>query len=278
MIIKNEVRREDLKNNFLKNIIVRFDYTGIAEVELDGIISKVKPIFKENGYNKLQEEYLTEMDFQLQDPEIVEMEGLPIREIRKKKAYVFSNEEKGLKCKLSTCFAFVTVQNQKYISFSEYSKTLINLIKVLKEEVEFLSCFRFGIRKVNQCIIRDISRLNQYFDKKLFGVYGLERGNVLKLWESKDCFEEGQYNINLTRTVVMGEYTDDVVYQVVFDSDIYVVTEENINELLKDSSRIDVMNERLFVLYKEALTETFIEALGQDCYYDENIIGVEKNE
>ena len=44
MIMKNDVRRENLKNNFLKNIIVRFDYTGIAEVELDSIIAKVKPI------------------------------------------------------------------------------------------------------------------------------------------------------------------------------------------------------------------------------------------
>ena len=93
MIMKNDVRRENLKNNFLKNIIVRFDYTGIAEVELDSIIAKVKPIFKTDGYNKLKEEYLTEMDFQLQDPESIEMDGLPVKEIRKKRAYVFINDE-----------------------------------------------------------------------------------------------------------------------------------------------------------------------------------------
>lgn len=46
MIMKKDVNREHLKNNFLKNIIVRFDYTGIAEVELDTIIAEVKPIFK----------------------------------------------------------------------------------------------------------------------------------------------------------------------------------------------------------------------------------------
>lgn len=84
MITKNDVKRENLKNNFLKNIIVRFDYTGISEVELDSIIAKVKPIFKNDGYNKLKEEYLTEMDFRLQDPESIETDGLPVKEIRKK--------------------------------------------------------------------------------------------------------------------------------------------------------------------------------------------------
>lgn len=176
MIMKNDVRRENLKNNFLKNIIVRFDYTGIAEVELDSIIAKVKPIFKTDGYNKLKEEYLTEMDFQLQDPESIEMDGLPVKEIRKKRAYVFINDEKGIECKISTQFTFVSIQSQKYISFSEYSKTLMNVITTLKDEVEFLNCIRFGIRKVNQCIIKDIYSINKYFDTKFFQIYGLDSG------------------------------------------------------------------------------------------------------
>lgn len=276
--MKNDVKRESLKNNFLKNIMVRFDYTGIAEVELDSIIAKVKPIFKTDGYNKLKEEYLTEMDFQLQDPESIEMEGLPIKEIRKKKAYVFINEEKEIKCKLSTQFAFVLIQSQKYIPFSEYSKTLINVIKTLKDEVEFLNCVRFGVRKVNQCIIKDIHSLNKYFDTKFFQIYGLDKGNIPKLFESKDCFVEGKYNVNLTRMVILGEYDEKAAYQVVLDSDIYITKAEDINELFTGDTEITAMNERLFELYKEALTGTFIEELGKEDYRDLNIIGVERNE
>lgn len=276
--MKKDVKRDNLKNNFLKNIIVRFDYTGISEVELDSIIAKVKPIFKSDGYNSLKEEYLTEMDFQLQDPESIELDGLPIKEIRKKSAYVFINEEKGIKCKLSTQFAFVSIQSQKYIAFSEYSKTLINVIKKLKEEVEFINCTRFGIRKVNQCIIKDISKLNQYFEEKFYSIYGLEKGNKPKLFESKDCFIEDAYNVNLARMLVVGEYDGNVAYQVVLDSDIYITNTEKINALLDNEENIVAMNERLFELYKEALTETFIEALGQEEYNDTNIIGVERNE
>lgn len=278
MIMKNDVKRENLKNNFLKNIIVRFDYTGISEVELDSIIAKVKPIFKTDGYNKLKEEYLTEMDFQLQDPESIEMDGLPIKEIRKKRAYVFINDEKGIECKLSTQFTFVSIQSQKYISFSEYSKTLTNVITTLKNEVEFLNCIRFGIRKVNQCIIKDIYSLNKYFDTKFFQIYGLDKGNTPKLFESKDCYEDGKYNINLTRMVIRGEYDDEVAYQVVLDSDIYITKIEDINELFNGDTEIIAMNEKLFELYKAAVTETFIEELGKEDYRDSNIIGVERNE
>lgn len=278
MITKNDVKRENLKNNFLKNIIVRFDYTGISEVELDSIIAKVKPIFKNDGYNKLKEEYLTEMDFRLQDPESIETDGLPVKEIRKKRAYVFINDEKGIECKLSTQFTFVSIQSQKYISFSEYSKTLMNVITTLKNEVEFLNCIRFGIRKVNQCIIKDIYSINQYFDTKFFQIYGLDSGNTPKLFENKDCFVTGKYNVNLTRMVIMGEYDDEVAYQVVLDSDIYITKSEDINELFNGDTEITTMNEKLFALYKEALTETFIEKLGKEDYSDSNIIGVEHNE
>lgn len=276
--MKNELKREDLKNNFLKNIVVRFDYIGISEMELEELVSFVKPIFAKAGYNILREEYLTAMDFQLQDPEYIETEGLPAKEIRKKKAYVYINEPKGIQCKLSTNFACVEIQNQKYVAFMEYSNTLIEVIRCFREKIEFLNCIRFGIRKVNQCIIRDISSLNQYFSKHIFQIYGSESGRMPKLYESKDCFTEGNYNINLVRTVVSGEYKNQKAYQVVLDSDIYVMDSASIDELFEKQEKIVVMNERLFELYKESLTEQFLDGLGQEEYTDTNIIGVEKNE
>ena len=272
-----EIKREHLKNNFLKNIIVRYDYTGIAEVELDRIIAKVKPIFREAGYKKLIEEYATELDFDLQDPENIQ-EVLPIKDKRKQKVYVFINEEKAIKCKLSTRFALVTIQSGKYIAFSEYSETLIAVMKVIKDEVEFLDCARFGVRKVNQCIIKDIHKLNNYFKPDCFNIYGLEKGYSTKLYESKDCFSEGNYNINFNRVVIQGEYLDEVAYQLILDSDIYITDENKISELFSNTAEIATMNERLFELYKESLTEGFIVELGKEEFSDNGIIGVEKNE
>lgn len=35
---RQELCRKDLKHNFLKRIIIRFDYLGVSEIELDAII------------------------------------------------------------------------------------------------------------------------------------------------------------------------------------------------------------------------------------------------
>lgn len=278
MDMKKEVKREYLKNNFLKNITVRFDYTGIAAVELDAIIAEAKPIFKDAGYTKLREEYLTEMDFELQDPETIESEGLSIKEIRKKKAYVFANEKGDIECKISTRFALVSINNHKYIPFKEYSETLFKVVKMLIAKVEFLNCIRFGIRKVNQCIMKDISRINEYFETDFYNLYGLKKENKPKVFEAKDCFNEGKYNFNLIRMVVGGEYEESVAHQVILDTDIYLTETSDINRLFIDTEEIYNMNEKLFELYKSAITNEFLEKLGMYNYNDPNIIGVEKNE
>lgn len=276
--MKNGITREQLKNNFLKNIIVRFDYTGIAEVELDNIIANIKPMFKASGYNKLQEEYLTEMDFELQDPETLELNGVPIKDIRKQKAYVFTNESRGMQCKLCTKFAFLAIQSQKYITFSEYSKTIIELMTILRDSVEFLYFNRFGVRKVNQCILKDISLIDLYFEKHCFQVYGAENGILLKLNEAKDCYMDGQYNINFARTIIAGEYDRNLAYQMVIDSDIYVTDDAVVRALLEDEAEVENMNTKLFELYTDSLTEAFLEKLCQEWREDLNIIGVEANE
>lgn len=281
MVMKKNVKRENLKNNFLNNIIVRFDYVGVAESELDSIIASIKLIFRANGYDKFKEENLTELDFQFEDPEnIDEINGLPVKEIRKKKAYVFFDEERGIKCKVSTQFAFVSVQSQNYIPFSEYSKTLIDVMKMLESKVDFLDFTRFGIRKINKCIISDVEQLYQYFEKEFLPIYGLEHGVVPKLLECKNCFTEENFNINYMGTLVEGEYKAKRAYQVILDFDIYLAESDYIKGIFSENGNknIEEMNERLFELYKETLTNEFIKKLEEENFVDQNIIGVEKNE
>lgn len=188
------------------------------------------------------------------------------------------NESKGIQCKISTKFACVEIQNQQYVAFSEYAKVLIQLMHIFREKIDFLNCLRFGIRKVNQCIIRDICSLEHYFDKMLFQIYGLDSGRSPMLYECKDCFTEGNYNINLVRNVIAGEYENQIAYQVVLDSDIYMTDSAEIDGLFEKYEEIIAMNERLFELYKESLTDDFLKDLTQDEWTDTNIIGVEKNE
>lgn len=274
---KDKIKREDLKHNFLKNIIIRFDYTGVSEAELDGIIAKVKPIFKSAGYSNMREEYLTEMDFELQDPERLEEEGLPVKDIRKSKAYVFSDPESGINCKLSSRFAFIQVRNSRYVSFSEYSTILMNVVAEIKKDVDFMELVRFGIRKINGCILKDINDLSKYFEKNYFPIHGFYGNHKQKLFESKDCYVDEDHNVNLMKTLLNGEYDDQIAYQVILDTDIYMKNDNNINQLFDNEKMILSMNEKLFALYKEALTDTFLELLCCEKFEDTGIIGVDIN-
>ena len=46
--------------------------------------------------------------------------------------------------------------------------------------------------------MKDISKINEYFETDFYNLYGLKKGNKPKIFETKDCFKEEKYNFNLT--------------------------------------------------------------------------------
>lgn len=275
---RETLTRSDLKHNFLKTIIIRFDFSGISEPELENVISEIKPILHSKGYNKLSIQWATEMDFQLEDPESIEIEGLPIQDIRRQKVYVFGNQTEGIQLKLSPVFAFILIEKTKYIDFSDYSSTLLEIVSVIKKKIPFFNPTRFGLRKINQCIINDRNRINDYFEPAYFHLFSLDDRDFTKIFSAKDCFIHENNNINFSRTIVSGELDGNTAYQLVLDSDIYVLETDVMIQLLDNPSMLTPMNELLFNVYKQVLTEDFIQKLQMDIFAESDIKGVEKND
>lgn len=275
---REQLVRRDLKHNFLKTIIVRFDFNGLAETELDEWIKDIKPLLHKRGYNRLTMELATEMDFQMDDPEIMEMEGIPVGDVRRQRVYVFKNHVEGINLKISPVFAAVLIEETKYIDFFEYGRTLLEVMALIRRKTEFFSPVRFGLRKINQCVLKDINLLNRYFEPEYYRLSRFPGGSTTKLFQAKDCMMYEQYHINFLRTVILGEMDDSDAYQVVLDSDIYLLDPDEVEKLIDDGKLLEPMNRILFELYKSVITEGFIEQLCQDMFEDTNIIGVEKNE
>lgn len=280
MELKNRdtLTRTDLKHNFLKTIIIRFDFSGISEPELESVISKIKPILFEKGYNRLSIELATEMDFQLDDPERVEMKGLPVQGVRRQKVYVFKNQNDGIQLKLSPVFAFILIEKTKYISFYDYSGTLLDVVNIIRNEIPFFNPTRFGLRKINQCIVNDASLINFYFEPAYFHLFRLDENDFSKIFEAKDCIVHQNKNINFTRTIVHGELDGNDAYQIVLDSDIYLLEPDEVVALLDEPSMLIPMNDLLFIVYKNVLTEDFIQKLQQKEFVEQGIKGVERND
>lgn len=99
-------------------------------------------------------ELATEMDFQMDDPEIMEMEGIPVGDVRRQRVYVFKNHVEGINLKISPVFAAVLIEETKYIDFFEYGRTLLEVMALIRRKTEFFSPVRFGLRKINQCVLK----------------------------------------------------------------------------------------------------------------------------
>lgn len=275
---KQSLARSDLKHNFLKTIIIRFDFNGISEVELDSTITDIKPLLYSKGYDRLSIELATEMDFQLGDPERAEMEGLPIQGVRRQRVYVFKNQIEGIQLKISPVFAFIFIEKTRYIDFKDYSKTLVDVVRIIRDKIPFFNTDRFGLRKINQCIFTDPNIINDYFEPEFFKLFKFSIGDSSKLTSSKDCFIHNDYNVNSIRTIIHGEWEEKEAYQVVLDSDVYLLETDIVNELIDTPDKMNPMNELLFDLYKAVLTDDFIRKLQGETFSDTEIIGVECNE
>lgn len=275
---KQSLARSDLKHNFLKTIIIRFDFNGISEVELDSTITEIKPLLYSKGYDRLSIELATEMDFQLGDPERAEMEGLPIQGVRRQRVYVFKNQIEGIQLKISPVFAFIFIEKTHYIDFKDYSKTLVDVVRIIRDRIPFFNTDRFGLRKINQCIFTDPNIINDYFEPEFFKLFKFSIGDSSKLTSSKDCFIHNDYNVNSIRTIIHGEWEEKEAYQVVLDSDVYLLETDIVNELIDSPDKMNPMNELLFDLYKAVLTDDFIRKLQGETFSDTEIIGVECNE
>lgn len=276
--MKENIKREDIHYNFLKNIIIRFDYDGMDEPELDVVLPEISSRLKEKGYVSRTKEICKGMEFNIDDPERIEVDGLAVRNVTQQRVFIFHNQNKQVELKISSTFAFISINKTKYVNCLEYCDVLLDVMRIIKRKVTYFNCRRFGLRKINQCFLTDITKLNDFFEREHFRVYCFGEESKPKVTQLKDSFFVKDYNVNLARTIVCGEMDGKEAYQVVFDSDIYVLGDENVSLLLLNEKKVSDMNEVLFELYKDIITEPFLQQLVDGTFDAQVIKEVEKNE
>ena len=279
-MVKNEIGREAIKYNFLKKIIIRFDYDGMDDTELDQVLSYVSLELKKHGYTNRTTETATEMQIQFDDPESGNYSEVYGKKVREQKVFVFHNENPQVKLGISSSSACINIEETKYVDCLIYCDVLWKVMKIISEseKVPFFEFKRFGLRKINQCFLRNIKCLNQYFEPAHFHIFKFQDENSIKekVMQIRESLEIADYNVNLNRMLIRGELGGEEAYQVNYDADIYLL-DESIEELIQNENKIAEMNNWLFVLYKDAITETFLNQLIEGTFDRDMIIGVEAN-
>ena len=277
---KSKVTRRDLKHNFLKQIIIRADFRGVDEDEISQSLSTIKEYLKENQYIRYRTETASEIDYRLNDPQSGEI-PIPVpSNIRRTEVHVFQNKEQGIYVRLSTSFVLISIESAKYKDCLTYCQNIYDLLNRIQSNASFFELCRFGIRKINNCIIMDEKLINKYFESNVIKLYKEPDTQIRsKVSVSRDFFTiNNYYNVNFLRTIVCGETSDKKnAYQITIDSDIYV-TEEYCSYVMSNfKDKSNEMNEYLFCIYKNSVKEELIGMLSQEKFDSNMIIGVENN-
>ena len=261
--------RTQLKRNFLKEIIMRLDYQGVLQSELDNVVLGVKAYLKAQSFNR----YTQKVNNQAL------LGDTTVKEASSQIVHSFSSDNKGFSLEFSPTCMILTVRPTGYVRFEVYSSIFCYLAKTLSERIDFFSTKRFGLRKINFCFFKNISTIEEYFKPEyysisepvyIFGIGGIRRHSQLT---------DGKRVLNLNHFIEQGELDNEAYYKVTLDSDIYSTDEDTIRSLLENEETMISANNVLFKAYYNALTEHFVALLSnEDDPLPEGLIGVDFND
>ena len=261
--------RTQLKRNFLKEIIMRLDYQGVLQSELDNVVLDVKAYLKSQSFNRYSQKVKNQAVFG----------DTTVKEASSQIVHSFSSDEKGFSLELSPTFMILTVRPTGYVRFELYSSIFCHLTRLLSEKIDFFSTKRFGLRKINFCFIRDISAISEYFNPEYYSISEPVDAFGVGCIKRHSQMTDGKRKLNLNHFIEQGELDTEVYYKITLDTDIYSTDEETILSLLGNDEIMISANDVLFRAYYNVLTDRFIEILSnEDAPIPNGIIGVDFND
>ena len=267
----NMVNREDFHHNFLKNVIIRLDFQGVLETEMEKVLVHIKPFAKEKGFLKYAEKSKNQID-------IAFTEGTPgsIRE-RNQKIYSFIDEDRGFALDISNTFVCLQINTTHYMPFDQYCNIVLDISKFYKDNIDFFTGTRFGIRKINECQVENKNEIGRYFNPSYFNFYNHIEGINTIQSKHLDIFTCETCQINFITNIAKGQHEGKPLYNVRLDIDAYLDKPENITLLNQD--KLLKINDLIFKIYTSSLTDDFISLLMSDDDFDSTkILGVERND
>ena len=267
--MERSVERSQLKKNFLNEIIMRLDFQGVLQAEMEKVLLEVKPYLKERTFNRYKEN--------INNQAIIE--GTSVKETSSQIEYCFTAEDIGYTLKLSNTSIILSIRTAGYSPFEEYSEIFSHVAGIYKAKIDFFTVKRFGLRKINYCYVRQMEDIEVYFDSRYYCCQEPITGYSSKSINRTSQLTDGKKNLNLKFAIDEGEIEKESYYRVTLDADIYSIDEDTITSIIEEKTQMMAVNESLFKVYCGVIAEPLFEILSSD---DENIpeglAGIENNE
>ena len=266
--MKTAIERSQLKKNFLNEIIMRLDFQGVLQAEMEKVLLEVKPYLKGKAFNRYNEN--------INNQAIIE--GTSVKEATSQIEYCFTAETTGYTLKLSSSSIILSIRTAGYSPFESYSEIFSHIAAVYKEKIDFFTVKRFGLRKINICYVKQMEDIEVYFDPRYYCCHEPITGYSSMTISRTSQLTDGKKNINLKFAVDQGEIEKEAYYRVTLDIDTYSLNEATITSIIEDKDELMATNETLFEIYCNVLGDKMFEILSSD---DDNIpeglAGIESN-
>ena len=146
---KDNITREMLKNNFLRQTILRIDYDYLFPDSLTSLASQIDEELKKDNYtvenkSKSEVDLFINIDNMNQD-EIIK--SLSNTKIEKEDIYFFTNQNKNIFIEIGKEYSSITVNHNEYINFNVIKSIMdliISKVILVKNNIQVK---RVGLRK-----------------------------------------------------------------------------------------------------------------------------------
>ena len=267
--MKDNITRASVKDQNMKVVIVRLDYSGVNDLnEVIKLFDKKFPkAFKSKRAVENREINLNfrEVDFQT----ISDSLSIPINAIKRERFIRYegiNNCNCDVTLDMSQFYLCLTIKcNNNYDGITEYIAPLKGAIKIFKDKIPYFSPKRLGIRKVRVESNQNISYFSSIFEPFVFPklMFNIGQDSLMKS-EYLDAITDISTGLrsNIKREIsVTKDKNDSPMYRTTLDIDTYyhedALEKGNINNLL------NFANEKEFILYKQCMTQTYLSSISR---------------
>ena len=256
--MKSIITRNQFRKNFLKEVIMRLDFQSILQTELEAVLSSVKHYLKTKSFTR---------------------QGTLTDKTNSQIIYSFMDETSGYTIKLSNTYVILRVNTASYSPFEIYSEIFYDIVSIIKQNVDLFTIKRFGFRKINFCFVKKLENINKFFEPKYYSIEEpIDNIDINIINRTSKLFIDNK-NINIYCVIEHGEIEQETCFKVILDSDIYSKDEKFIQSIFENKEEISKINDILFAIYQDAITEYFAKILlSEENNIPEELLGVEYND
>ncbi|MCX8534340.1 hypothetical protein [Chryseobacterium luquanense] len=272
--VKDQIKREDLKENIMKRIIFSVNYQGVVA---PNIISSLFATKFEKYFGVMETTYADQLDHDIYNfNEISDTLSIPKREIENQEVYRFSENKFGkdyVILDISKYFSTMLIECVQYEGIDLYLDFFSEYINFLDEEISFFKAKALRLRKLGGSIFFETGEIFNNFEKEYFNfdfeesIYRSKRSIYKDMLE---CADQNGPIINYVRSFDTGDYydskRDEIIraFQVLLDIDSSY-SEEALDALIKNGGNIKAIlentnNVHLFEIFKMSVTEQFLKS------------------